>query len=509
MSLTDRQRTVLDVFRDEPARTRYVANLLGVSRSAINNHMNNLRDAGVELRRDPATEKWHVEHVPPEVDGDADADTPDETPTATRDTDPDANGDTTTDADPDGDLPDLSDVPQGSDPDESELSNRQRVIASELQSGATVDDLADELDERRPVITEHVRDLKRQGWQVYIDETAEHIAIEGDHTLRSSEQKGTRTRKANQWWETRHNAVTRRWKALDSVAVDTNATPDAEDWITAMSDLHAGDKVRGYDPEELIHQTSDLPGIIDHITERSLSLAQKHNSPYDTGYLLYNGDFVTNSGIYEGQFEQLDEWLDSQINILHDPLMRQIKTFSSHFDNVRVICQPGNHGDIRASGSSKQANADLILYKSLRNAVGQLQNEGLYENVGFKIGRAGNPTVFEARDGAIHGQLRHGENRSPQADTSARKKEWLSTILDSMNHDGDGFDVGYMGHHHVSGRIPWNGPPVFCIGTPKPGGEYPRKLGEKTGPGTREIALCHGLTDDGITGVFPIDERNL
>jgi hypothetical protein len=50
---------------------------------------------------------------------------------------------------------------------------------------------------------------------------------------------------------------------------------------------------------------------------------------------------------------------------------------------------------------------------------------------------------------------------------------------------------------------------VFITGTPKPAGEYPRKLGEMTGPGRTEIAHCHGLSDDGITGVFPIDERNL
>jgi len=65
-----------------------------------------------------------------------------------------------------------------------------------------------------------------------------------------------------------------------------------------------------------------------------------------------------------------------------------------------------------------------------------------------------------------------------------------------------------MGHHHVSERLPWNGPPVFITGSPKPAGEYPRKLGEVTGPGTREIAHCHGLSDEGITGVLPIDDRN-
>jgi len=408
----------------------------------------------------------------------------------------------------DTDLPDLTDVPVDGDPDPDALTDREEYIARELQTGATVEELAEDLEERPTVITQHLRDLKREGWQVYVDESAEHVAIEGDHTLRSSEHKGTRTRKANRWWETRHNAIMRRWRGLDSVTVDPDASPDREDWNTHMTDLHAGDKVRGYDDEEIIHRTEELPAIIDHITKRSLALADKHGSTYDTANLLWGGDFVTNEGIYEGQFEDLDAWLDEQIDILHDPLMRQIKTFSQHFDAVRVVCAPGNHGDMRASGSSKQANADLVIYKSIRNAIASLQKEGLYDNVGFKIGRAGRPTVFEMRDGAIHGQHRHGQDRDPQASTSARKKEWLSTVLDSMNYDDGGFDVAYMGHHHVSGRLPWNGPPVFITGSPKPAGEYPRKLGEVTGPGTREIAHCHGLSDEGITGVFPIDDRN-
>jgi len=399
----------------------------------------------------------------------------------------------------------LSDVEPEGEPDESNLSDRQRVIATELQTGATVDELVDELGERRPVITEHIRDLKRQGWNVYIDETAEHVAIEGDQPLRSSEHKGTRTRKANRWWETRHNAVERRSDAIDTPTVDVEATAGNEDWVTHMTDLHAGDKVRGYD-NQVVHRTEHLPGIIDYITDQSVYLAEKHNSTYDTAQLLWGGDFVTNEAIYEGQFEDLDAWLDEQVDILHDPLLRQIKAFSERFDAVNIVCTPGNHGDIRASGSSKQANADLILYKSLRNTVGALQEMGQLENVGFEIGKAGRPYVFTLRGGEIHGQLRHGQDRKPQAETGARLKEWFSTVLDSLNF-GSMVDIVWMGHHHVSGRIPWNGPPIFVTGTPKPSGDYPRKLGMVGAPHEPDIATCHGVSDDGVTGVFPIDTR--
>jgi len=49
---------------------------------------------------------------------------------------------------------------------------------------------------------------------------------------------------------------------------------------------------------------------------------------------------------------------------------------------------------------------------------------------------------------------------------------------------------------------------VLITGSPKPGGEYARKLGEVTGPNVPTIAHAHGVSDDGLTGVFPIDTRH-
>lgn len=392
------------------------------------------------------------------------------------------------------------------DPDPNDLTERETYLVRELQTGTTKSDLADDLDVRPRIVDAHFDELEAKGWDIYHDEDADLWAIEGEHTLRSSEHKGTRTRKANRWWELRHNELVREYKRLQPPTATSDPDAGTEDWVLHLTDLHAGDEVRGYD-DALIHTTEELPGIIDYITEKALALADKHNATYDTGYILWGGDAVTNEAIYSGQFEHLDSWLDEQIDVLHDPLLRQIKGFADRFNTVRVVCTPGNHGDIRASGSSQQANADLILYKSLRNTVATLQQEGLLEHVGFTIGRAGTPTPFSLRGGKLHGHLRHGQDRSPQADTSARKKEWLSTLLDSM-HYGQKFDIAWMGHHHLSGRLPWNGPPVIISGSPKPAGEYPRELGESVGPTQPDIATCHGLSDDGLTSVWPIDGRH-
>lgn len=408
-------------------------------------------------------------------------------------------------------IPDWADTPVAeTDPDPDDLTDRESYILGQLKEGTTPEALAEDLDERPSVVTQHLRDLRAQGWAVYQDDTADLVSLEGEHTLRSAEHKGTRTRKANRWWERRHSALVREWKAVEPIRPTHTTTPAGEDWVLHLTDLHAGDKVRAYDGQ-LVHRTEILPDAIDYVTEKSLTLADKHNADYDTGVLLWGGDFVTNEGIYEGQFEDLDAWLDEQVDILFDPLRRQLKSFADRFPTVRVCAVPGNHGDVRASGTSKRANADLILFKALRNQVAALQQEGVEwaQRVSFDLAEARKYLPFALRDGAIHGQLRHGQDRKPQAETSARLKEWLSTLLDSARSDWGHFDVCWIGHHHVSGRIPWGGPPIIVSGTVKPTGEYVREIGEAgqdTGP--RQVATTHGVNDDGLTSIWPIDLRD-
>lgn len=408
------------------------------------------------------------------------------------------------DVDPEPDVEDDVD-----EPDADDLTDREEYLVRQLQQGARIEGLADDLGERPSVIRTHLSDLEEQGWRIYHDEDADLFEIEGDHTLRSSEHKGTRTRKANRWWETRHNALERQWKRVDPTDVSLVAEPGNEDWVTHLTDLHAGDVVRDY-AGDIVYETDDIPRVVEYITQQSISLSKKHNAEYDTAHLLYGGDMVTNEAIYQGQFEDLDAWLDEQADVIQDALIEQIITFSQHFDAVNVVGQIGNHGQNRADGTSKHNNADLLVYKAIRNFIRKSQDHwGRLENVRIKIGEARPYTPIKLRGGKLHGQLRHGQHRKPQAETSARLKEWLSTLLDTINSSWGAFDVAWMGHHHVSGRVPWNGPPIIVSGSPKPGGDYVEQIGVKGGDvKPSEIAHCHGVSDEGITSVWPIDTRH-
>lgn len=478
-TLSDRQAAVLDHLRDGDVTRSEVADALDVEPTTIEYHMDRLQDKGwtFEYEQSDGRYVWHVAETPDEETGEPDA------------------------------WPDLSDTPVAdADPDVSDLTDDERVIARELQTGVdSIDTLAEQLDDRPGVITQRLRDLRSRGWHVYIDETADHIAIEGDSTLRSSEHIGTRTRKANKWWEQRHNQLVREYKGLPDVpsTVDSDRHADGEDWVFHLTDIHAGDFVR-QDDGTVVYEPDLIPDVIDYATRRSLHLADVHGADYDHAYVLLGGDLVTGEGIYEGQLANGDvqAFMDEQIEMLHDPLFRLLDAYAERFETITVVCQVGNHGEIRANGTSRQANADLIAYKNLRNTVSTLQERhDEFGNLAFKIGEARAYRNFELRGGKLRGHLRHGQDRDPQAKTSARLKEWLSTLMD---HE---FDIAYLGHHHVSGMIPWDGPPIVATGSPKPSGEFVERLGVGVPSRFQSVATCHGVSDAGMTGVYPMDDR--
>jgi hypothetical protein len=478
---TDKQ---LAVIHELPGTTREVGDALGISPDAVRRRIERVNESYDGPEEHP---------IYMDSDGVRVWDGPDIAELAT----PPETDDSPT-------LPDLSETPLGENPSETDLNERERYILSQLPTGVSVDALAEDIGEREAVVSQYLRSLREDGWKVYVDETAELVTIEGDHTLRSSEHKGTRTRKANRWWERRHNDLVREFKSLETPTAPQTADPSNEDWVLHVTDIHSGDHVRTADGTN-VYTKHTVAEAVRYITEKSLELAAYHNADYDTAHILWGGDFVTGEGVYEGMFEDLDAWLDEQHDILLDPLLEQLKAHSERFETVNVVTQIGNHGSNRASGTSKQANADLILYKSIRNTVAALRKhtgDDLLSNVNFRIGEARPYINFPMRDGTLKGHLRHGQNRSPQAQTSARHDKWITTL---HHHD---FSAAFNGHHHVSGRVPWDGPPIFFSGTSKPPSDFVERIAASASMDPREhireIATCCAFANHGLTGSYPV-----
>jgi len=436
-----------------PASTAAISEAMDVATTTVESYRNRLEDThGVELTYDRNNNSWHRAGAAPDDD------------------------------------------------DREELTDREEYIYKRLPESVAA--LADDLSVSERAVEAHLDTIAEKGWSLEADEAGNYLGTDVDH-LRSSENKGQRTREANEWWQNRHDYLSHEFQALDWPRADQQPTPDREDWVTHMTDLHAGDRVRREDGR-VVYDTDDIPEVIDHITRRSLALSDKHGSEYDTAHLLWGGDFVTGEGVYEGQHEHLEAWLDEQVDLLHDPLKNQLRTFAAEFDRVQVVAMIGNHGKVRASGVTGRVNADLLLYKSIRNTIAALVDEGVEwaDRVNFLLGEARAYRNFPLRGGELSGHLRHGQNRKPQAETSARELDWKNTLID---HE---FDLAYIGHHHVSGRIPWGGPPVFVSGSPKPGGEFPSRIGKPDVSRHSDLGWVFGISDTRpVTWQFLIDDQ--
>ena len=131
--LSDRQRDLVDLL---PATTSAIATTLDIKPTTVESYRNAIKDKGYPLQYDRPSNRWYLdgEHEPDTDDADAESD--------------------------DG-------------PSESDLSERERYIVRQLQTGASKDALAEDLGVIPPVVDTYLNELDTKGWRVYHDEEAD------------------------------------------------------------------------------------------------------------------------------------------------------------------------------------------------------------------------------------------------------------------------------------------------------------------------------------------------
>lgn len=258
-----------------------------------------------------------------------------------------------------------------------------------------------------------------------------------------------------------------------------------EDLVVPLNDLHIGDKVTD-DKDRTIFDTEIAIRRVRKIVKRAIAEARAHPTIFDTCHLVLNGDLVTGEAIYDAQWEDFDHGVTStikgQINTAAETIMWAIKTLAEEFPTLQVVCQPGNHGENRASGVSKQANADIHVCSRLDFGVRQSR----YDNIHFVFHDSTKYTNFTLRGGEVRGHARHGEECQEHAGaTSASKRDWRGWLL---MHE---FDFALRGHFHTSKIERVMGVPVFMPGSPKPPSDFEESISEWSGPGT----IIFGVSD--------------
>jgi hypothetical protein len=315
-------------------------------------------------------------------------------------------------------------------------------------------------------------------------------------TRMTTGEKSSRTKTINDWLTRTERELAERLAETDAPVIERPQRDGNLDMVMFRTDDHFGeietDVTRDGELVESFNSEIARDRIFQHLT-MSLGWAEEMEDfgyEFDTFNLLLNGDHVTNEDIFRGQAHHIDRHLRGQMDIATETYIDVIHTVSSSFPSVRVICQHGNHGELRTGNQSGQANADDLFYDRLDLAV---RCSGL-DNVEVVTNEVGTFTEFNLRN--HRAQLRHGQDGLGHIGTNSSKKRWLAWLHDSADrYEDNGWDVAYWGHYHELKFEPIAGRPVLMGGTLAPAGDFVDSLGIASG---RPGAWSHTVSDSEV-----------
>jgi hypothetical protein len=376
------------------------------------------------------------------------------------------------------------------------LTPREQEIVEYLP--ATHQQLSDEFGFSPSTSRDHISAIERKGapvgnQRIEVDGTSakEFYLRTNEHPTNKNEtksygstaQKAAKTKKLNNAAE---NLSRRLDESLNASKPSVSDVPlssgGEEDVVIHVTDDHIGDKLED-EFGNVVFDTEIAVERIESRVNRTLEYIQRQrNAGYDfhTAHYLMGGDIITGAGIYDGQSWEVEKNFNEQIDIATQEHLKQIRRLAQYFEAVQVVCQTGNHGEMRISGSSKKANGDDIVYRMLDGLVRASE----HENVTFIRNDRTGYTNFEMR--GHNGHIRHGQNAGEHIGTAAKKRDWRGWKLQH------GFDIAYLGHYHTQGQNRVMDTPVIRSGSIKPPGDFEEAISEWSMP----ACTIHGVSDD-------------
>lgn len=265
-----------------------------------------------------------------------------------------------------------------------------------------------------------------------------------------------------------------------------------EDMVIHRSDDHIGAK---YEDEfgELTFNPEVAVDRVRTIQEKTIEMKRRQEQAgvdFDTAHLLLGGDAVHGEGIHENQPWESAMTLVEQVETASDLYMEFIEALRAEFETVQVICQNGNHGELRGDGMSEDANADDIVFMTMDKRI---RDRG-YDDVTFIRSEGTYFTNFEMR--GHNGHLRHGQKSLFHIGTSSGKNRWRGW------HNMHDFDIAYRGHYHEFRVENIDSRPVIMSGAICPPSDFEEGLGVWSEP----AATIHGVSDSRpLTWMYPLE----
>jgi len=372
--------------------------------------------------------------------------------------------------------------------DTPELTDRQREFIAHLP--ASTPEIAERMGVAETTVEGYRNAIREKGVGLEYDQSANSWYIADDRAPKlrriSTKHKGTKTREANELIEAEESILLRRLRRSEPLTTPPRENPGHESFVAVLSDLHFGDLVED-DQGTILYDTETARECVRTFTEKCLEIRdlEEQYTAFDDAHLFLLGDIATGEGIYEGQVHDLEAFLADQVTESVEALHELAVTLADAFDTLHVHCVVGNHGTIRASGVSKQANTDLIIYRWLDDA---LRRDDV-DNVSMEIAEATHHLNTEVRGWRVH--CRHGQDGQTHVDkTAASSRDWRGW------REAHRFDLAMRGHYHTP-SLDWvlNRYPVVTAPSPKPGSSYIERLGSPDVNDRKHLGWVFGVGD--------------
>jgi hypothetical protein len=401
------------------------------------------------------------------------------------------------------------------DIDSISSQKRQQVFTIIHQNGgATYSEITDLLGVTRSTARDHVSNLqKRDGIplgtrtnsagekEFYYRPDAKEYPINPNEPTGELRSKASITRdakeKVHELIQYLDNDLNGRCPSIPDSGL--TARESHEDMVVHRSDDHIGALYH----DEFGNNTFDAEIGIERVrtvSDKVFNLKARQEEAgveFDTIHIVLGGDHLHGIGIHNDQPWESQLSMPEQLTIASDIYMEFIDRASKEFESVQVVCQKGNHGELKGDGMGPDDNVDTAFFLTLDRRI---RDRG-YDNVKFVRSQAGNFTNFPLRGDTLNdcehqGHVRHGQNSLEHIGTSAAKKRWLQW---KDQHD---FDIAYRGHYHSFRLEGIGGKKVLESGAIVPPDDYEESLAEWDEP----AATVHGVSDKRpMTWLYPID----
>ncbi|AGM11897.1 DNA polymerase II small subunit [Haloarcula californiae tailed virus 1] len=387
-----------------------------------------------------------------------------------------------------------------------DLTDRQKELVSYLTSGgASADSLAGRMNLTQSGVKSLIGRTRDSGVTIRYDREAQvyHLVDEPEARRLSTKAKGTITREANEFRSQQEDAVLRRLRGKEPLVAQQKTEPSNEDMVVALGDVHIGDVVEDERGQE-VYNPRIAAASVQHVTQKALNLKRFQEAlvDFDNCHLVWVGDMLTGEGIYDGQAYDTKLQLADQLSLTIEVLMQQAESFAREFDTLHITAVPGNHGKIRSSYTSGQANMDLVAYRWVAD---RLLDRG-HENINFNVGEARHYRNHPLRDGEWNLHVRHGHDEQIHVDATARSQADARGMVHKHGLDGI-----VRGHHHTHREEDiLNEYPCITVPSPKPGSEFAERIGRPDCSTKRKLGVTWRVSDERFkTGEYVVDDIDL